>query len=208
MNPRAYPRGPRYRVSARPRPVDAPRRRKPWFAIAGGAVALVAVGIVLGVLLLPTFRPSTEGQESSGTAMDATRPRDLAPTPLALTPAPYPSPLPTATPRPIPTADPSMTTAEIASIIMFANSIMFLERRQRNLIRDYRYFDIDLLTRWIGESVAGAEDCWNGNAGCWLNTARSGRRTSKGRRRCLSSMWTRQRRVSRRSSGWSTRFGP
>ena len=51
-----------------------------------------------------------------------------------------------------------MTTAEIASIIMFANSIMFLERRQRNLIRDYRYFDIDLLTRWIGESVAGAED--------------------------------------------------
>ncbi len=158
MNPRAYPRGPRYRVSARPRPVDAPRRRKPWFAIAGGAVALVAVVTVLGVLLLPTFRPSSEGQESSGTAMDATRPRDFAPTPLVLTPATHPSPLPTATPRPIPTADPSMTTAEIASIIMFANSIMFLERRQRNLIRDYRYYDIDLLTRWIGESVAGAED--------------------------------------------------
>ena len=41
---------------------------------------------------------------------------------------------------------------------MFANSIMFLERRQRNLIRDYRIYDIDLLTRWIGESIAGAED--------------------------------------------------
>ena len=51
-----------------------------------------------------------------------------------------------------------MTTAEIASIIMFANSIMFIERRQRIIIRDYRYYNIDLLTRWIGESVAGAED--------------------------------------------------
>ena len=158
MNPRSYPRGPRYRVSARPRPEDAPRRRKPWFAIAGGAVALVAVGAVLVVLLLPSFRSSPENQETGGTAMDAARPRDFAPTPLFMTPTPYPSPLSTATPRPIPTADPSLTTAELASIIMFANSIMFLERRQRNLIRDYRYYDIDLLTRWIGDSVEGAEE--------------------------------------------------
>ena len=158
MNPRAYPRGPRYRVSARPRPVEAPRRRRPRYVIAGAAAGLVVLGVVLVVVLLPTFRPSSEGQESTGQAMDATRPRDFAPTPLALTPAPYSSPIPTATPRPIPTADPSMTTAEVASIIMFANSIMFLERRQRILIRDYRFYDIDLLTRWIGESVAGAED--------------------------------------------------
>ena len=158
MNPRAYPRGPRYRVSARPRPVEPKRNRRSRYVIAGVVVGLVTVGAVIAVWLLPTFRPSSEGQESSGTAMGATRPRDLAPTPLVLTPAPYPSPLPTATPRPIPTADPSMTTTEIASIIMFANNIMFLERRQRNLIRDYRYYDIDLLTRWIGESVTGAED--------------------------------------------------
>ena len=59
---------------------------------------------------------------------------------------------------PIPTADPSITTAEIANIIYFANSIMFIERRQRLIIRDYRNYDIELLTRWIGESVAGAED--------------------------------------------------
>ena len=158
MNPRSYPRGPRYRVSARPRPVEEPRRRSPRYVIAGVAVGLLVIGVVLAVVLLPTFRPSTEGQESSGTAMGATRPRDFAPTPLALTPAPYSTPIPTATARPIPTADPSMTTAEIASIISFANSIMFLERRQRILIREYRYYDIDLLTRWIGESVAGAED--------------------------------------------------
>ena len=158
MNPRAYPRGPRYRVSARPRPVESRRSRRPRFVIAGATVGLVVVGVALAVLFLPIFKPSTEGQESSGTAMDATRPRDLAPTTLVLTPAPYPSPLPTATPRPIPTADPSLTTAEVASIIRFANSLMFLEMRQRNLIRDYRIYDIDLLTRWIGESIAGAED--------------------------------------------------
>ena len=158
MNPRAYPRGPRYRVSVRARPVEAPRSRRPRYVIAGAAAGLVVLGVVLVVVLLPTFRPSSEGQESTGQAMDATRPRDFAPTPLAMTPAPYSSPIPTATPRPIPTADPSMTTAELASIIMFANSIMFLERRQRILIRDYRFYDIDLLTRWIGESVAGAED--------------------------------------------------
>ena len=34
---------------------------------------------------------------------------------------------------------------------------MFLEMRQRNLIRDYRIYNIDFLTRWIGENYAGAE---------------------------------------------------
>ncbi len=34
---------------------------------------------------------------------------------------------------------------------------MFLEMRQRNLIREYRIYNIDFLTRWIGENYAGAE---------------------------------------------------
>ena len=159
MNPRAYPRGPRYRVSARPRPVEAKRSRRSRYAIAGVGGGLAVVVVTLVFVLVPIFRPATEPQEVSESAMDATRPRDFAPTPLVVpTPTPYPSPAVTATPRPIPTADPSMTTAELASIISFANSIMFIERRQRNIIRDYRYYNIDLLTRWIGESVAGAED--------------------------------------------------
>lgn len=159
MNPRAYPRGPRYRVSTRPRPEEAPRRRRPWYAIAGVAgLAVIVVAVV--VVVLPIFRTAAEPQKADGTAMGATRPRDFAPTPLAPAPTPYPTPAAaaTATPRPIPTADPSITTAEIASIIYFANSIMFIERRQRLIIRDYRYYNIDLLTRWIGESVAGAEE--------------------------------------------------
>ncbi len=160
MNPRSYPRGPRYRVSARPRPVEAKPKLRSRYVIAGVAAGLVAVGAVLVVVvLLPTFRPATEPQESGDTGMAATRPRDFAPTPIVVTtPTPHPTPALTATPMPIPTADPSMTTSELASIITFANSIMFLERRQRNIIRDYRYYDIDLLTRWIGESVLGAED--------------------------------------------------
>ena len=158
MNPRAYPRGPRYRVSARPRPVEAKRSRRSRYVIAGVGGGLAVVVVTLVFVLVPIFRPASEPQEVSGSAMDATRPRDFAPTPLVPTPTPYPTPAVTATPRPIPTADPSMTTAELASIISFANSIMFIERRQRNIIRDYRYYNIDLLTRWIGESVAGAED--------------------------------------------------
>ena len=147
-------------MSARPRPKEEPRRRRPWYAIAGVAVGLAVIAVALAVVVLPILSPATEPQEADGTAMDATRPRDFAPTPLVPTPTPYPTPAApaTATPRPFPTADPSITTAEIASIIYFANSIMFIERRQRLIIRDYRYYNIDLLTRWIGESVAGAED--------------------------------------------------
>ena len=159
MNPRAYPRRPRYRVSARPRPEEPKRNRRLRYVIAGVAAGLVVVGVALVVVLLPTFRPAAEPQESAGTGMAATRPRDFAPTPLVVpTPTPYPSPLSTATPRPVPTADPSLTPAEIASIISFANSLMFLEVRQRNIIRDYRIYNIDFLTRWIGETYAGAED--------------------------------------------------
>ena len=157
MNPRAYPRGPRYRVSARPRPVETKRSRRSRYVIAAVAAGLAVIVIALAFVLAPIFRPATEPQEVNGSAMDAARPRDFAPTPLVV-PTPYPTPAATATPRPIPTADPSMTTTELASIISFANSIMFIERRQRLIIRDYRYYNIDLLTRWIGESVAGAED--------------------------------------------------
>ena len=159
MNPRSYPRGPRYRVSARPRPEEAPRRRKPRYVIAGVA-GLAVVAVAVAVVLLPTFRPVAGPEETDEPGWAATRPRDFAPTPIVPTPTPYPTPAAPApaTPRPIPTADPSITTAEIASIIYFANSIMFIERRQRLIIRDYRYYNIDLLTRWIGESVAGAED--------------------------------------------------
>ncbi|MYB48253.1 MAG: hypothetical protein F4X72_03115 [Dehalococcoidia bacterium] len=160
MNPRSYPRGPRYRVSARPRPEESPRRRRPRYVIAGVAVGLAVIAVAVAVVLLPTFRPAAGPEETDEPGWAATRPRDFAPTPIVPTPTPYPTPTPaaTATPRPIPTADPSITTAEIASIIYFANSIMFIERRQRLIIRDYRYYNIDLLTRWIGESVAGAED--------------------------------------------------
>ena len=159
MNPRAYPRGPRYRVSARPRPTEAPRRQRPWYVFAGVAVGLAVIVVAVAVVVLPIFRPAAESQETGEPSMGATRPRDFAPTPIVvLTPTPYPTPAAAATPRPIPTVDPSITTAEIASIIYFANSIMFIERRQRLIIRDYRYYNIDLLTRWIGESVAGAED--------------------------------------------------
>ena len=155
MNPRSYPRGPRYRVGARPRPEEEPRRRRPWYVIAG-VVGLAVIAIAVAVVVLPIFRPAAESEESGEPSMAATRPRDFAPTPIVPTPTPYPAA--TATPMPIPTVDPSITTAEIASIIYFANSIMFIERRQRLIIRDYRYYNIDLLTRWIGESVAGAED--------------------------------------------------
>ena len=77
--------------------------------------------------------------------------------PLVLSPTPQPSPIPTPTPRPVPTADPSLTIDEIASIMKFANNLMFLEMRQRNIVRDYRIYNIEFLTRWIGESYSGAE---------------------------------------------------
>ena len=125
--------------------------------IAGVALGLAVILVMLAVFLLPTFRPAAEREESDETGMAATRPRDFAPTPVVLTPASSLTVLPTATPRPVPTADPSLTSAEIASIISFANSLMFLEMRQRNLIRDYRIYNIDFLTRWIGENYAGAE---------------------------------------------------
>ncbi len=158
MNPRAYPRGPRYRVSGRVGREEGPRKRRVWPFIVGGLTGLAAVVVVGAVALPPMFRPASVDQKGGGDVMEATRPRDLAPTPMFPTPSPYSTPTPTATPRVIPTADPSLTSEELASIISFANSIMFIERRQRIIIRDYRYYDIDLLTRWIGESVRGAED--------------------------------------------------
>ena len=157
MNPRAYPRGPRYRVNAPTRPVRRKRSRRSWYAIAGAAAGLVALAAALAVVLLPTFDSSTQPEDAAGSGMAATRPRDFAPTPLVLSPTPQPSPIPTPTPRPVPTADPSLTIDEIASIIKFANSLMFLEMRQRNIVRDYRIYNIEFLTRWIGESYSGAE---------------------------------------------------
>ena len=147
-------------MSARPRPVERKRSRRTRYVIGGVVGGLAVVGIVLVVVLLPGLGSTTGPQGSGEPGMAATRPRDFAPTPIVLTPTPYPtlsSVLPTATPRPIPTADPSLTTAEIASIISFANSLMFLEMRQRIIIRDYRTYNIDFLTRWIGETYAGAE---------------------------------------------------
>lgn len=153
MNPRAYPRGPRYRVGQRAKPVETRRGRRPRLVIAGAAGTLVLVGAVLAVVILTTSGDSTEMDEpDNSTAMNAARPRDFVPTAT-----PFPTPIPTATPKPVPTADPSLTTEEVASIIAFANSIMFLEMRQRNLIREYRIYNIDFLTRWIGENYTGAE---------------------------------------------------
>ena len=153
MNPRAYPRGPKYRVGQRPKPVETRRGRRPRLVIAGVAGTFVAAAAVLAALLLTTSGESTEMEEpDNSTAMSAARPRDFVPTAT-----PFPTPIPTATPKPVPTADPSLTTEEVASIIAFANSIMFLEMRQRNLIREYRIYNIDFLTRWIGENYAGAE---------------------------------------------------
>ena len=126
--------------------------------IAGVAVGLAVIVVAVAVALLPAFRPAAEREETDEAGLAATRPRDFAPTPVVLTPASSPIPLPTATPMPIPTADPSLTFTDIGSIIRFANSLMFLEMRQRNIIRDYRIYNVDFLTRWIGENYSGAEE--------------------------------------------------
>ena len=140
-------------MGQRAKPVETRRSRRPRLVIAGAVGVLVVAGAVLAVLLWPTSGDTTDQvQPDNSTAMDAARPRDFVPTAT-----PIPTPIPTATPKPVPTADPSLTTEEVASIIAFANSIMFLEMRQRSLIREYRIYNIDFLTRWIGENYAGAE---------------------------------------------------
>lgn len=119
----------------------------------GSVAGLVVVGAAFALAL----RPSAERQEAREAATNATRPRDLAPAQPAWTAPSTPSPVPTATPRPLPDIDPSLTLAEMADMIRFASWLLSVETRQRGIVRDYRIYDVELLTRWIGESFTGAE---------------------------------------------------
>lgn len=53
--------------------------------------------------------------------------------------------------------EPSLTAEESVEAILFADRMLDLEVKQRQIVHDYRMYEIDLLTRWIGDSVAGAE---------------------------------------------------
>ncbi len=105
--------------------------------------------------------PSGDNDDLQGsrvTPLDATRPGDVVvalPTPTTV---PEPTPSPTATPKPIPVLDPSLTTEEIDITIRFAHEMLNLETKQRRINRDYRLYDIELLSRWVGESYTGAEE--------------------------------------------------
>lgn len=50
-----------------------------------------------------------------------------------------------------------LTAEEAADAARFAGRMLDLEVKQRQIIRDYRMYEIDLLTRWIGDSFAGAQ---------------------------------------------------
>ena len=51
----------------------------------------------------------------------------------------------------------SLTAEEAADAARFAGRMLDLEVKQRQIVRDYRMYEIDLLTRWIGDSFAGAQ---------------------------------------------------
>lgn len=51
----------------------------------------------------------------------------------------------------------SLTAEESAEAIRFAGQMLDLEVKQRQIVQDYRMYEIDLLTRWIGDAFAGAE---------------------------------------------------
>ena len=51
----------------------------------------------------------------------------------------------------------SLTAGEAADAVRFAGRMLDLEVKQRQIVRDYRMYEIDLLTRWIGDSFAGAQ---------------------------------------------------
>ena len=57
----------------------------------------------------------------------------------------------------IPALERSLTAEETADAARFAGRMLDLEVKQRQIIRDYRMYEIDLLTRWIGDSFAGAQ---------------------------------------------------
>lgn len=57
----------------------------------------------------------------------------------------------------IPALQRSLTAEEAADAARFAGRMLDLEVKQRQIIRDYRMYEIDLLTRWIGDSFAGAQ---------------------------------------------------
>jgi hypothetical protein len=158
MNPRSYPTGPRYGAK-RPAPPSEPKRaRRVSVQVVGfSVVALAAFAAVFAVMLWPSSEDSAEQRDSRISALDATRPSDVAvvlPTP---TPRAEPSPRPTETPQVISVRYLALTVEEIDSTIRFAYEMLDVETKQRRINRDYRMYDIDLLSHWVGESVAGAE---------------------------------------------------
>lgn len=57
----------------------------------------------------------------------------------------------------VPALERSLTAEEAAEAARFAGRMLDLEVKQRQIVHDYRMYEIDLLTRWIGDSFAGAK---------------------------------------------------
>lgn len=158
MNPRSYPTRPRYRTKRSSPSSELKRAQRSSVVVGGLALAsLIAVASVIGLVLWPL----SGGDDNQGAprvaALDATRPSDVILVLSTPTPRPEPTPLPTATPRPIPVSDPSLTAEEIDDTLRFAHEMLDFEAKQRQINRDYRLYNVDLLSRWVGESYSGAE---------------------------------------------------
>ena len=158
MNPRRYPTGPRYRTNRPSRSLSpAHGGRRPIVVGSIATTSVVLVGIVAAVVLWPSSEVSVEQRESRAAAFDATRPKDVLAVRPTATARAEPTPNPTATPKPLPTLDPALTAEEVDSTIRFAQMMLEFETKQRQINRDYRFYDIEILTRWVGDSLIGAE---------------------------------------------------